>query len=286
VTADKPHTSRIGFTATQSQRLRELGADPQVVEELFAGVAARDATFKRLETELVRSGRERLRKLRQGRRVPALVELEHVLSDALTGAGFVRVVTPLIITSDSLRKMGVEQGHPLREQVFWLEDGRCLRPMLAPNLYTLLRRLDRHWTKPFGIFEIGPCFRRDSKGASHLNEFTMLNLVELGRPEKEGRGRLEELAVLVMDAAGVSDYELEVSESEVYGEMIDVTVSGSEVCSAGLGPHRLDGNWGIVDPWVGLGFGLERLIMVREGYPNIERAGRSLSYVDGVRLNL
>ena len=62
--------------------------------------------------------------------------------------------------------------------------------------------------------------------------------------------------------------------------------NGAEVCSAGLGPHPLDGNWGIVDPWVGLGFGLERLIMAREGYPNIERAGRSLSYVDGVRLNL
>ena len=76
-----------------------------------------------------------------------------------------------------------EHGHPLREQVFWLEDGRCLRPMLAPNLYTLLRRLGRIWSRPFGIFEIGPCFRRDSKGASHLNEFTMLNLVELGRPQ-------------------------------------------------------------------------------------------------------
>jgi phenylalanyl-tRNA synthetase alpha chain len=48
----------------------------------------------------------------------------------------------------------------------------------------------------------------------------------------------------------------------------------------------MDDAWGIVEPWVGLGFGVERLIMAREGYPNIERAGRSLSYVDGVRLNL
>ena len=115
-----------------------------------------------------------------------------------------RVVTPLIIAADSLRKMGIGHGHQLREQVFWLEDGRCLRPMLAPNLYTLLRRLERNWSKPFGIFEIGPCFRRDSKGASHLNEFTMLNLVELGRPEAEGRARLGELASLVMQAAGVT----------------------------------------------------------------------------------
>jgi pyrrolysyl-tRNA synthetase-like protein len=286
VTPDEADALRIRLTATQSQRLRELGADPLVLDEAFSDPASRDAAFKRLEVELVRGGRERLRELRRGKRAPQLVELERELSDALTDVGFVRVVTPLIIASDSLRKMGIEHGHPLREQVFWLDDGRCLRPMLAPNLYTLLRRLDRHWTKPFGIFEIGPCFRRDSKGASHLNEFTMLNLVELGRPEAEGRARLEELAALVMGAAGIKAYELEVTDSEVYGAMIDVTVGGAEVCSAGLGPNPLDSNWGIVDPWVGLGFGVERLIMAREGYPNIERAGRSLSYVDGVRLNL
>ena len=114
----------------------------------------------------------------------------------------------------------------------------------------------------------------------------MLNLVELGRPAEECRARLEELAALVMEAAGVGEYDLVRTESEVYGEMVDVEVRGAEVCSAGWGPHPLDGNWGIVDPWVGLGFGLERLIMAREGYPNIERAGRSLSYVDGVRLNI
>jgi pyrrolysyl-tRNA synthetase-like protein len=286
VTPDEADALRIRLTATQSQRLRELGADPLVLDEAFADAAARDAAFKLLETDLVRNGRQRLRELRSGRRAPQLVELERALTDALTDAGFVRVVTPLIIASDSLRKMGIEHGHPLREQVFWLDDGRCLRPMLAPNLYTLLRRLDRHWSKPFGIFEIGPCFRRDSKGASHLNEFTMLNLVELGGHEVEGRARLEELAALVMSASGIKEYELEVTDSEVYGAMVDVVVDGAEVCSAGLGPHPLDGNWGIVDPWVGLGFGLERLIMTREGYPNIERAGRSLSYVDGVRLNL
>lgn len=277
---------RLRFTTTQTQRLRALGADPLALDDSFIDAAARDTAFKRLENDLTRSGRERLRELRRSRHAPQLVELERALGDALADAGFVRVATPLIIAADSLRKMGIDYGHPLRDQVFWLEDGRCLRPMLAPNLYTLLRRLDRHWTKPFGIFEIGSCFRRDSKGASHLNEFTMLNLVELGRPAAEGRARLDELASLVMRAAQVEHYELVVTESEVYGEMVDVVVDGAEVCSAGLGPNPLDGNWGIVDPWVGLGFGLERLVMAREGYPNIERAGRSLNYVDGVRLNL
>jgi len=274
------------LTATQAQRLRELGAGAGALAGAFPDAAARNAAFKRLEDELTRAGRRRLGELRETRRVPGLVALEAQLSAALTGLGFVRVLTPLIITSDALVRMGIEHGHPLRDQVFWLDDGRCLRPMLAPNLYTLLRRLGRLWSKPFGIFEIGACFRRDSQGATHLNEFTMLNLVELGRAAGECRPRLEELAGAVMAAAGITAYDLVVTDSEVYGAMIDVEVAGVEVCSAGMGPHPLDGNWGIVDPWVGLGFGLERLLAAREGYPNIERAGRSLSYVDGVRLNI
>jgi pyrrolysyl-tRNA synthetase-like protein len=274
------------LTATQAQRLRELGADPAVLDQSFADVASRDAAFKGLEDGFVRAGRDRLRELRTSHGAPPLVQLETSLRTALAAAGFVQVVTPLMITTGALAKMGIEHGHPLREQVFWLEHGRCLRPMLAPNLYTLLRRLGRIWGRPFGIFEIGPCFRRDSKGSSHLNEFTMLNLVELGRPADECRARLEELAALVMDAAGIAAYDLVRTDSEVYGEMVDVEVGGTEVCSAFGGSNPLDGNWGIVEPWVGLGFGLERLLMAREGYPNIERAGRSLSYVDGVRLNI
>ena len=274
----------VAFTATQLQRLRELGTVP--ADERFADAGARDAAFRARSEELARAGRARLEELRDERRVPALVALEERLSKTLTDAGFVRVATPHIVGTDALENMGIEHGHPLRDQVFFLDDGRCLRPMLAPNLYTLLRRLGRMWSKPFGIFEIGACFRRDTKGASHLNEFTMLNLVELGAPAEQARARLEELAALVMEAAGLPSYELVVTESEVYGAMVDVVVGGAEVCSAGIGPHPLDGNWGIVDPWVGLGFGLERLLMAREGYPNIERAGRSTTYADGVRLNL
>jgi phenylalanyl-tRNA synthetase alpha chain len=275
-----------GLTATQTQRLRELGAGAEQIERAFGSAPERDTAFKQIEGELAREGRARLQALRSDERPPPLVALERSLCSALSERGFVQVVTPHIVAAGALRKMGINHAHPLHEQVFWLEDGRCLRPMLAPNLYTLMRRLGRLWRQPFGIFEVGTCFRRDSKGARHLNEFTMLNLVELGRQEQTSRARLEELAGIVMRAAGVEDYQLVATTSEVYGEMLDVEVDGIEVCSAAVGPHRLDGNWGIVDPWVGLGFGLERLLMVREGHANIERTGRSLAYVDGVRLNL
>ena len=196
------------------------------------------------------------------------------------------MVTPAIISADALRRMGIETGHPLAEQVFWLEGDRCLRPMLAPGLYTLLRRLARIWSQPFALFEVGSCWRRDTKGSQHLTEFTMLNVVELGTEMDGRRARLDGLAALVMDAAGIADYELEATDSEVYGETLDILVGGLEVCSTAVGPLPLDDAWGITDPWVGLGFGLERLLTAREGYPDVGRAGRSLSYVDGVRLQL
>ena len=276
----------VRLTVTQTQRLRELGAESTVLDQDFASPAARDAAFKRLEEEFVRAGRAQLDELRQTRRAPQSSELEVALRAALMDAGFVQVVTPLIINGEALAKMGVGHGHPLRRQVFWLQDGACLRPMLAPNLYTLLRKLGRIWSRPFGIFEIGPCFRRDSKGSHHLDEFTMLNLVELGLPQTACRPRLDELAGLVVKAAGITEFKLVGSKSDVYGDMVDVEVNGQEVCSASFGPIPMDDAWGIVEPWVGLGFGLERLIMAREGYLNIERAGRSLTYVDGVRLNI
>lgn len=278
--------SAVAFTPTQQQRLRELGAGADVLTRRFTGADERNAVFKTLETEIVREGRRRLEELRTGRRQPQLLQLEQDLATALVDAGFVRVATPAIVTADALAKMGIAAGHALLDQVFWLDDGRCLRPMLAPNLYTLLRRLGRIWSRPFGIFEIGSCFRRDSKGSQHLSEFTMCNLVELGLPLGERRRRLEELAALVMAAGALSAYELVTETSEVYGDELDVIVDGIEVCSTAIGPHALDDAWGITEPWVGLGFGLERMLVAREGLPSIERVARSLAYVDGVRLNI
>lgn len=276
----------VPFTATQQQRLHELGVPTASLEATHTSAKARDTAFKRIETETTAAGRASLQELRSGVRTPRLRRLEAALRAALTGAGLVEVVTPHIISAEALRKMGIEPGDPLAEQVFWIESDRCLRPMLAPNLYTVLRRLARLWSRPFGIFEVGACFRRDTKGSSHLNEFTMLNLVELGGALNERRARLEELAALVMAASDLRDYELIDKDSEIYGDSVDVTVAGLEVCSAAMGPHPLDDAWGISEAWVGLGFGLERLLLAREGRATIERVGRSTSYLDGVRLNL
>lgn len=180
--------------------------------------------------------------------------------------------------------MGLGPGHPLWRQVFWADGGRCLRPMLATNLYYLLGHLQRLWPRPVRIFEVGSCFRKETKGSHHLSEFTMCNLVELG-PMPTAASRLEELARLVLDPLDL-DYELVVKDSEVYGDSVDAEVAGLEVGSGVAGPHVLDEGWDIRDPWAGWGFGLERLAMAVEGSPQIRRLGRSLVYLDGARLNV
>ena len=275
----------ITWTAVQKQRLRELNADPEVEEKVFCGVQERNKAFCHVERLLVEQSKQRLEELRNVRHRPTLCEAENRLVNTLTKNGFVQVVTPIIMAKGLLAKMSITKEHPLFKQVFWVSKNRCLRPMLAPNLYYLLRQLVRLWKKPIRIFEVGPCFRKDSGGRYHLNEFTMLNLVELGLPEERRRERLMKLTGIVMNAAGIREYQLIPKQCDVYGETVDV-VAGVEVGSGVIGPHILDKEWGIVDPWVGIGFGLERLVMVKKGYRNIQRVGRSLVYLDGVHLNI
>ena len=116
----------------------------------------------------------------------------------------------------------------------------------------------------------------------------MLNLVEMGLDTKVRRNRLEELASLITGIAGVDDFVFQPVDSTVYGETIDILAGENrlEIGSSAMGPHVLDHAWQITDAWVGIGFGLERLLMVAENIKSMGRLGRSLGYLDGIRLNV
>lgn len=273
------------WTPGQRQRLRELGASSQTTDEFFADTTERDRAFQEIERRLVQEGKNRLEELRGARRRPALCDMESRLVKALTASGFTQVVTPILLSRSLLERMTITEDHPLAKQVFWVDTSRCLRPMLAPHLYQMLVDLGRLWKRPVSIFEVGPCFRKETSGANHLTEFTMLNLVEMGLPESQRQARMEELASLVMETAGIKGYHLVGTDSEVYGYTMDI-VCDIELGSGAMGPHRLDEAWGLMDTWVGIGFGLERLVMVKEGLNSVHKVGRSLSYLDGVRLNI
>jgi len=276
----------IPWSPVQQRRLEELGAAGTDSDARFGSEAERDAAFQELEKRLVKARRAELAALQKEARSPALCRLERRLSDLLAEAGFTRVLTPTLMSRGMLAKMGIRAGHSLHDKIFWVDERRCLRPMLAPHLYSLLVDLLRVWEKPVRIFEVGSCFRRETQGSQHAAEFTMLNLCEMGLPAESCRARLEELAALLMRTAGIEGYVLESETSVVYGQTVDLVARGVELGSAAIGPHELDRPWHITEPWVGIGLGLERLVMVAEGGDSLARWGRSLSHLDGRPLRL
>ena len=277
------------FTVTQLERLNELNGDPNTAEMEFADSVERDQAFRKLEKELVRRSRGAIRDLLSDRHMTKSAEVGQMLEQWLMDQGYTKVMTPTIITKEMLAKMTIDEFHHLSEQVFWLDKKRCLRPMLAPNLYVVMRELKRITGEPVKIYEIGSCFLKESQGAQHMNEFTMLNCVELAAvKDGEQVDELKRLAREAMKALGVPEdsYELVVEESTVYGSTVDIEINGIEVASGSYGPHFLDSQWGVFDTWVGIGFGLERLTMALSESRTIKRYGRSITFIDGQPLNI
>ena len=278
------------YTVTQSERLNELNAPIEEQDREFETKEERNEHFRKLEKELTRYARNDIFDLLESRHLTKYRITGNKMADWLMEEGFTEVITPTIISRDSLKKMGIDSGSQFLDQVFWVDGKHCLRPMLAPNLYVEMRELLRITKKPVKIFEMGSCFRKESQGAQHLNEVTMLNLVELAAvKDGEQLAELERLALNAMKALGLKEgeYEFVQEDSEVYGKVsFDILINGMEVASGSYGPHFLDANWGVFDTWVGIGFGIERLTMALDKGRTIKRYGRTLSFIDGEPLNI
>jgi phenylalanyl-tRNA synthetase alpha chain len=231
----------VTWTEIQKKRLQELDAGESHRDQAFATSSDRDQAYQKLERELAKRERESLREFRELRLRPGLCRLESALVKALVREGFAQVVTPIIMSKGLLAKMTIGDDHPLASEIYWLGGNKCLRPMLAPHLYFVLQDLLRLWEKPVRIFELGPCFRKESEGAKHSSEFTMLNLVEMGLPMESREERLEELAALVAGAADIGEYRLQSCRSAVYGETIDVVAGEDDVelGTGAMGRHRI-----------------------------------------------
>jgi phenylalanyl-tRNA synthetase alpha chain len=284
------------FTTTQRERLTDLGVPAETVAEALRALAAkaaddvavRNETYRALELAAVRGNKDGLSRLVENDLVTPSLNTIAALAGWLRREGYTRVETPVIIPFTMLDKMTITEDEPLRDQVFRVDKNKCLRPMLAPGLYVLMRELHRILGTPIRIFEAGSCFRRETEGSKHLTEFTMLNMVEFAGVEDGGqRAKLEGLAAGAMAAVGIDDYTLETEASVVYGETIDiVSKDGLELASASYGPHSLDPNWGVFDTWVGIGFGIERITLAKSGGENIKRYSKSINYLGGMSLRV
>jgi phenylalanyl-tRNA synthetase alpha chain len=270
------------FTDPQIQHLMEYG-DRDWSDEEFEDAAERDRRFSKEMSRTESANHEGLKLLIENPRRHDLSALECRIADNLVSHGFVEVRTPIIISTAALAKMTITPEHPLYKQVFFIDDKRCLRPMLAPNLYYVMRKMRDHTDGPVRIFEIGSCFRKESKSSRHLEEFTMMNLVDMG-PDRDAVECLKDYISYVMEAAGL-EYTLTREESDVYVETLDVEVNGMEVASGAVGPHKLDPAHDVHEPWAGVGFGLERLLMLANGKSSVRKTGKSITYQSGYKID-
>ncbi len=97
---------------------------------------------------------------------------------------------------------------------------------------------------------------------------------------------LNYLIKLLMNAVEISDYKIVESSCYVYGKTLDVIVNGMEVSSCAIGPIDIDANWGIFEPWIGMGIGLERVLMIKNNLKRIKPFGRTLNYLNGISIGV
>ncbi|MGA9187495.1 MAG: pyrrolysine--tRNA(Pyl) ligase [Methanosarcina sp.] len=239
--------------------------------------------FRKLESELLARRKEDLQRIYTDERENYLGKLERDITKFFVDRGFLEIKSPILIPAEYIERMGIDSDTELSKQVFRVDKNFCLRPMLAPNLYNYLRKLDRVLPDPIKIFEIGPCYRKESDGKEHLEEFTMLNFCQMGSGCT--RENLEAIIKEFLDYLKI-DFEIVGDSCMVYGDTLDVMHGDLELSSAVVGPVPLDREWGIDKPWIGAGFGLERLLKVMHGFKNIKRASRSESYYNGVSTSL
>lgn len=239
--------------------------------------------FKELESDLLARRKGDMQQIYAELRENNLGKLEREITKFFVDRGFLEIKSPILIPAEYVERMGIDNDTELSKQVFRVDKNFCLRPMLAPNLYNYLRKLDRVLPDPIKIFEIGPCYRKESDGKEHLEEFTMLNFCQMGSGCT--RENLEAIIKEFLDYLEI-DFEIVGDSCMVYGDTLDVMHGDLELSSAVVGPVPLDREWGIDKPWIGAGFGLERLLKVKHKFKNIKRAARSESYYNGISTSL
>jgi pyrrolysyl-tRNA synthetase len=265
------------FTQSQLDRLEALLSPGDKIS------LNKKMSFRELESELLARRKCDLQQIYAEEQENYLGKLEREITKFFVDRGFLEIKSPILIPVEYIERMGINSDTELSKQVFKIDKNLCLRPMLAPNLYNYLRKFDKVLPDPIKIFEIGPCYRKESDGKEHLEEFTMLNFCQMGSGCT--RENLEAIIREFLDYLKI-DFEIVGDSCMVYGETLDIMHGNLELSSAVVGPIPLDREWGIDKPWIGAGFGLERLLKVIHNFKNVKRAARSESYYNGIPTNL
>ncbi|NLI61876.1 MAG: pyrrolysine--tRNA(Pyl) ligase [Methanosarcinaceae archaeon] len=238
--------------------------------------------FEVLEKELVERRKKDVCKIYETSREDMLAALERDISEFLRSEGFMEIKSSILIPEEYLLQMGIDPETDEDYKVFKTNGNMYLRPMLAPVLYNYLRRFDKILPDPVKIFEVGTCYRRESDSSNHLEEFTMVNFCQMG--DGANAENLMEIIDSFLKHLGI-EYTTEGDSCLVYGNTVDIMHGDMELSSAVVGPVPMDIDWGINKPWIGAGFGLERLLKAKHGFKNVKRGSRSELYYNGNYIN-
>ncbi len=224
-----------------------------------------------LESRLVAARAAELRGFPGLRARAAPVPARAAPADTLARAGFARVVTPTILSRGLLARMAIRpRGTRCTTRCSGWTSGAACAPCWPPTSTTLLTDLLRIWDHPVRIFEVGSCFRRDSQGARHAGG---VHHAQPGarwacRPRAAAPGWTS-WPVWLMEAAGIREYApADARTRRCTGRRSTWFATAPRRPGAGLRRHGpAPAGPALEDhrPWVGIGFGLERLVMAAEG---------------------
>ena len=125
------------LTRSQTERLEAL-LSPRDKISLNSGMP-----FRELESELLSRRKDDLKRIYAEERENYLGKLERDITKFFVDRGFLEIKSPILIPAEYIERMGIDSDTELSKQIFRVDKNFCLRPMLAPNLYNYLRKLDR-----------------------------------------------------------------------------------------------------------------------------------------------
>jgi phenylalanyl-tRNA synthetase alpha chain len=197
--------------------------------------------------------------------------------------GEVRLVreSPVVSLDDNYERLGFPADAVTREERYtrYVDAGHVLRSHASAMIPGALRGLASEVAPPADTLLAcsGVCYRRDSVDWQHTGTPQQLDLWRICRDRACDEDDLVEMIDLVVGAALPGSRWRPVPKTHPYtlaGRQVDVLWEGRwiEIGECGLaGPSVLRGAGLDVPPWSGLamGLGLDRLLMLRKGIPDI-----------------
>ncbi|TWD79540.1 phenylalanyl-tRNA synthetase alpha subunit [Kribbella amoyensis] len=202
---------------------------------------------------------------------------------------------PVVPLADNYDNLGYAAGAVTREARYtrYASDGEVLRSHTSAMIPPALRELASSDATDVLMICAGICYRRDSVDWQHTGTPHQLDLWRLSRNVELGEPELEEMiARLVETVLPGRTYRTvpAVHPYTIHGRQIDVRLDGEwiEIGECGVAAPQVLRRAGLDESWTGLamGPGLDRLLMLRKGIPDIRLLRSTDPRIAGQMLDL